>query len=212
MRSICLAFSLALGSLAVLSCGGGDSSIAASDYNPGYGPFDKNGNYVEAWADKPAKKHWWARKGTTTPASSAKPKSTAIASNTKPKSTALASNTTSSRAPGSVSTVSRSSSSYRRPTTTVVSDPAPRPAYTPKPTYTPKAKPKPAYTPPKPKPKPTPKPVKPKKPAPIRHLVKKGDTLYGLSRKYGTTVSAIQRANRMSGTTIVTGKTLLIPR
>ena len=39
-----------------------------------------------------------------------------------------------------------------------------------------------------------------------------GDTLYGLSRKYGTSVSAIQRANKLKGTTIVRGKTLLIPR
>lgn len=200
MRIFCLSLSLALGSLAVMSCGGG-GSIAASDYNPGYGPFDKNGNYVEAWADKPAKKHWWARSGTPKPAKpAAKPAST-------PKPTAIASNTSSSRPPGSVATTSRRSSAYNGSSSTrVVSNPPPRSAYTPKPT----PKPKPAYTPPKPKPKP--KPVKPKKPAPIRHLVKTGDTLYGLGRKYGTSVSAIQRANGMSGTTIVTGKTILIPR
>ena len=54
--------------------------------------------------------------------------------------------------------------------------------------------------------------AEPKKPAPRRHLVQKGDTLYSLSRKYGTSVSAIQRANGLKGSTIVRGKTLVIPR
>lgn len=44
-----------------------------------------------------------------------------------------------------------------------------------------------------------------------RHLVKKGDTLYSLSRKYGTTVSAIQKANGISGTSIHIGRTYIIP-
>ncbi|NWK56039.1 N-acetylmuramoyl-L-alanine amidase [Verrucomicrobiaceae bacterium N1E253] len=43
------------------------------------------------------------------------------------------------------------------------------------------------------------------------HTVKKGDTLYGLSRRYKTSVSAIQRANGMSGTMIGIGKKLKIP-
>lgn len=43
------------------------------------------------------------------------------------------------------------------------------------------------------------------------HTVKKGDTLYGLSRRYNTSVSAIQRANGMSGTVIGLGKKLKIP-
>ncbi|MFT5882916.1 MAG: LysM repeat protein [Crocinitomicaceae bacterium] len=54
--------------------------------------------------------------------------------------------------------------------------------------------------------------VKPKKKSPITHTVKKGDTLYGLSRKYGTSVSSIQRANRLKGTNIGLGKKLIIPR
>ena len=54
--------------------------------------------------------------------------------------------------------------------------------------------------------------VKPKKKPPITHTVKRGDTLYGLSRKYGTSVSSIQRANRLKGTTIGLGKNLIIPR
>jgi LysM repeat protein len=54
---------------------------------------------------------------------------------------------------------------------------------------------------------------KPKVSAPktVRHLVKRGDTLGGLAAKYGTTVSAIQRANGIKGTMIYDGKSLTIP-
>lgn len=61
---------------------------------------------------------------------------------------------------------------------------------------------------PKPKPKPKPKPV----PKTVRHTIKRGDTLSGLAKKYGTSVSAIQRANNLSGTLIREGKSLTIPR
>ena len=43
------------------------------------------------------------------------------------------------------------------------------------------------------------------------HIVTTGDSLWGLSRKYGTTVEAIQQANGLSGNTIQTGRTLQIP-
>lgn len=43
------------------------------------------------------------------------------------------------------------------------------------------------------------------------HTVKKGDTLSGLSRRYGVSVSSIQRANGMRSTVIVLGKKLRIP-
>lgn len=43
------------------------------------------------------------------------------------------------------------------------------------------------------------------------HTVRRGDTLYGLSRRYKTTVSAIQRANGLRGTVISIGKRLRIP-
>lgn len=85
--------------------------------------------------------------------------------------------------------------------------------------------PKPTYTPPKkttktvtkktstPTPrKSTPVAIKPKKKSPITYTVKKGDTLYGLSRKYGTSVSSIQRANRIKGSNIGIGQKLIIPR
>jgi LysM repeat protein len=43
------------------------------------------------------------------------------------------------------------------------------------------------------------------------HKVGASDTLWGHSQKYGTTVSAIQRANGLSSTTIRTGSTIKIP-
>lgn len=58
----------------------------------------------------------------------------------------------------------------------------------------------------KPKPKPKPKPVT------VRHTVRKGDTLSGLARKYGSTVSKIQSANGIRGTVIRLGQTLTIPK
>jgi len=41
--------------------------------------------------------------------------------------------------------------------------------------------------------------------------VAKGDTLYGLARKYGTTVTKIKSANGLSGDLIRTGQKLKIP-
>ena len=41
--------------------------------------------------------------------------------------------------------------------------------------------------------------------------IKKGDSLWGISRKYNTSVSAIKEANGMSDDTIIEGRTLIIP-
>lgn len=54
--------------------------------------------------------------------------------------------------------------------------------------------------------------ITPKAKAPITYTVKKGDTLYALARKYGTSVTAIQRANNIKGSNISIGKRLIIPR
>ncbi len=43
------------------------------------------------------------------------------------------------------------------------------------------------------------------------HTVVAGDSLWGLARKYGTTVEAIQAANNLTTTNIRTGQTLTIP-
>ena len=44
-----------------------------------------------------------------------------------------------------------------------------------------------------------------------QHMIQKGDTLWGISRRYGVSVEALQQANGMTGTTIVEGRTLIIP-
>ena len=44
------------------------------------------------------------------------------------------------------------------------------------------------------------------------YTIQKGDTLFGISRKFGASVDAIQSANGMSGTTIYAGQTLAIPQ
>jgi hypothetical protein len=58
------------------------------------------------------------------------------------------------------------------------------------------------------KPKPKPKPVA--KPTVVK--VKPGDTLYGLSKRYGVSVASIKSANGLKGDTIVDGKPLRIPK
>ena len=85
-------------------------------------------------------------------------------------------------------------SSYNYESNDYSSSPAPsQPTYTPAPS-------KPTYTP-APAPAPTSR----------SHTVQRGDTLFNLSRRYGTTVSAIQSANGLSGDLIRIGETLMIP-
>ncbi|OHD76959.1 MAG: hypothetical protein A3J97_03955 [Spirochaetes bacterium RIFOXYC1_FULL_54_7] len=43
------------------------------------------------------------------------------------------------------------------------------------------------------------------------YTVQKGDTLYGISRKFGTSADSIQKANSLAGTTILPGMVLSIP-
>ena len=45
----------------------------------------------------------------------------------------------------------------------------------------------------------------------VSHTVVSGDSLWGLARKYGTTIEAIQAANNLTGTNIRTGQVLTIP-
>lgn len=173
------------------SCGSGGGAVSENrsnrGYNPGVGPFDSRGNYVEKWADDKSKGRWW-RSSTAKPSAVAKNEPTppvvappVIASNVTPRPPIASRPYNPPRPPVG---------SANRPT------PRPRPAVVSKP---------------KPKPRPVAK-TKPKSKPPIRHTIKKGDTLYGLSRKYGASVTAIQRANGLKGTNLSIGKSLLIPR
>ncbi|MEJ6719750.1 MAG: LysM peptidoglycan-binding domain-containing protein [Akkermansiaceae bacterium] len=147
----CQIFLLLLTSVVFVGC---SRSGREPHYNPEVGPFDEDGNYVEAWADNPPTRVAGIRKTQPTQ---------------KPRPVAK-----------------------------------PRPITTAK--VTPKPRPRPVV-----KPKPRPKPVV-AKPKSIKHMIKRGDTLWGLSRRYGVSVTAIQKANRISGTNIRAGKTILIPK
>lgn len=46
---------------------------------------------------------------------------------------------------------------------------------------------------------------------PDRYVVRRGDTLYGIARRYGTTVDAIKRRNGLGGSLIRPGDVLLMP-
>lgn len=62
------------------------------------------------------------------------------------------------------------------------------------------------------KPKPRTVKVKPKRKPPIIHTVKKGDTLYSLSRRYKSGVKTIMIANGLKNSVIRIGQKLKIPR
>ncbi len=165
----------------------GGGSLAG--HPSGTGPFDARGNYVEAWADNPAQ---W-RRAPQAPVSEPTPDAPALVQNTPPPVVT----------PPSVP----------RPTTTtpvVHTRPQPRPAPTVA-ANTPKPKPVTSVAAPKPKPKPVAAKPAPK-PSSSRYVVKKGDTLYAIAKRHGTSVGAIQKANRLSGTIIRPGQGLAIPR
>jgi len=58
------------------SCGSGSGSVTENrtnrGYNPGVGPFDSSGNYVERWADDKSKGRWWRKSSTSKPTAVAK--------------------------------------------------------------------------------------------------------------------------------------------
>jgi len=71
----------------------------------------------------------------------------------------------------------------------------------------PSANPNPGYT--------IPSPGAGSSPAPARvqtHVVARGDSLWGISQKYGTSVESIRQANGVEGNLIKVGQTLQIPR
>jgi nucleoid-associated protein YgaU len=81
--------------------------------------------------------------------------------------------------------------------------------------FTAPAKPAPSTSSSKPKPKTSSSSSTKKKSTSTRssrtHTVTRGDTLYGLARKYGSTVSKIKSANGLSGDMIRLGQKLKIP-
>jgi nucleoid-associated protein YgaU len=80
---------------------------------------------------------------------------------------------------------------------TAAASPTPQPSSTPIPTPTPAATAVPAST--------------PAATARTSYRVKSGDTLYGIARAYGTTVTAIKQLNGLTSSTLHVGQVLLIP-
>jgi len=185
------------------SCGSSADSVKVpkvDGFQQSHGPFDEDGNYIEKWADSPPKRRYTSKKpgrSITTVKPKTKAKVAPPKKVTPPK-----------------RTYTPPKQTYTPPKTTYT---PPKKKYTTqKKTYTPPKKTT-KVAPKKVKPKPTPKKVKPKRitpkaKAPIVHRVVKGDTLYGLSRKYGASVSDIQTANGLKGSSISLGANLIIPR
>lgn len=167
--------------------GGGTGSV---------GPFDARGNYVEAWADNPSK---W-RKGQNEIVEAQPDRPAADVPVVPP--TIIAANAT----PKPVET--RTTTVYR-PKTTTVSNPKPRTGSTASSSSKPKSKTAVVV-----KPKVKPKAVAKSKPKSksTRHTVRSGDSLYAIAKRYGTTASAVQKANGIKGSTIRPGQTLTIPK
>lgn len=169
------------------SGGGANENHSNRGLNPSVGPFDSRGNYVEAWADDKSKGVVWRESrviGAPTVASTSSDQHAPV----------VASHVTPSAKPAS------HSSRRTQASPPVVGSPIPRSSQTSKTKSSSAAKSKPVVK------------AKPKHKPPIRYTIKKGDTLYALSRKYKTSVSSIQRANGLKGTNLRIGKTLLIPR
>lgn len=61
-----------------------------------------------------------------------------------------------------------------------------------------------------PVPAPTPAAPPAESSGPLTHVVERGDTLFGLARRYGTTVEAIEALNRLSDRTIRLGQRLRV--
>lgn len=195
-RLTALACIMALMPFFLTSCGSSGGSVSENrsnrGYNPGVGPFDSDGNYVERWADDKSKGRWWRKSST--------------------KTTAVAKNKTKKADPPKITPPVIASNVTPRPPVVPTVQPRPRPPVSGATIPSPRPKPTVAA---RPKPKPKPKQVaktKPKSKPPIGHIIKKGDTLYSLSRKYRISVTAIQRANGLKGTTLRLGQRLLIPR
>lgn len=236
MRWPSLYATLPLLTLAALlsSCGLNKDTAGINPRNhpSGTGPFDKNGNYVEAWADTPSK--WGRNKPVSEPAETSPVQ---IAKNEQPPENAVP------LAPGGTMPVIATNTHRERSTTEIPSRPktrevevsarpktreveiasstksaGSRSAATTKArtegsssarskTETASNKPKAKSSSSK-----TVASAKSKTKAPSRYTIKKGDNLSLIAKRYNTSVAAIQKANGLKGNTIQTGKALVIPR
>jgi len=183
----------------------------------GTGPYDAQGNYHEEWADDPSK---WRKPGKRTPLPTyevpqiakndqpppnSNPLGTTVSTTTKKLPAAQvesAPRETTHHSTEAVEVASRekpASTSRTRKSTTKPHVDADEPKHTVK-----SDEPKPKRTVSKAKSKPKPKST--------RYTVKKGDTLSGIASRNSSSVSAIQKANGISGTLIRPGQSLSVPK
>ncbi|MEX1049715.1 MAG: LysM peptidoglycan-binding domain-containing protein [Akkermansiaceae bacterium] len=150
--------------LFLTSCGNSGGGASSSLGLANTGPFDRNGNYIEEWADNPSK--WRKSGGPPSPHELKSDRLPEIALNDQPP----------------------------RNSVPMVSTSVSRPAA---------AKPAPVLVKAKPQ---------PKAPPQVRYVVKKGDTLSAIASRNRSSVAAIQKANRITGTLIRPGQSLIIPK
>ena len=220
---------------------------ASSGSNPGRhpngtGPFDRNGNYVEAWADSPSK--WGRSKPTAEEVASVAADTPPVTQSEEPPSDAVplpaagSSTVVKSTAPrrkaGEVEVASLSKSKAKtkagrardeedapksaknRTRESAATAKAKTKAKHPvddEPAVATKSKTKAAAASAKTKSKASASTASATKSKGNSHYtVKKGDNLTIIAKRNKTTVSAIQKANGLKGSTVVPGKTLVIPR
>ncbi|MFY7818273.1 MAG: LysM peptidoglycan-binding domain-containing protein [Akkermansiaceae bacterium] len=190
VRSTALGMGLLALSTVINSCTSGGGGLT----DTGYGPFDSRGNYVEAWADNPSK---WRRAFSKDSAMQGDDAALLAANDSPP----------SDVSPITASTSGQSTSvTNQKPTTSSGSGSKPRVAVTSSSGSKPKTSATVASK------SGTSSKTVASKPTSTRILVKKGDTLSALAMRYGSSVSAIQRANGMRDTKLSIGRALVIPR
>jgi LysM repeat protein len=180
--------------LAFSSCAPSGRGSSGGTQLAGTGPFDKNGRYIEEWADNPSK---WRKPGSApSPHEVNSDELPQIAQNEQPPQNSIPLPPAGSSKPApvisqtSVTTKSKSTATKSQPTV-AKSQPA-------------EIKSKPVVVKTKAKPKPKPKST--------RYVVKSGDSLSAIASRTGSSVSAIKSANGISGTLIRPGQSLTIPR
>ena len=166
-------------------CGDPPPPLTKSSIGPGIGPFDARGTYREDWADDPSK---WRRPtgqiaSVDRPPPNANPLPPSINSVSRPTSNPTTSN-------DSQPDIQLASRPISRPEATPPSRPISKPEAAPssKPISKPAARPSTKY-----------------------HTVNRGDTLSGIAGRYGASVTAIRKANGISGVLIRPGQRLVIP-
>lgn len=219
----CCALAITLSSCGT-SGGGGKNTPGAST-----GPFDKNGNYVEEWADNPSK--WKKSGGTPSPHEMKSDDLPDIAKNDQPPQNAVPlppANFTKPAPVISQTQVTQKTKSEEKVVKTtkhieeepqkkvvkntkhIEEEPEKKVTKTSKTTkhHAEEQEEKPVA-----KSKSKTKPVAVKaKPKSTRYVVKQGDSLSSIASRTGSSVSAIKGENGISGTMIHPGQSLVIPK